>query len=870
MRFRFLRPLLTAAAFFAFAPVVPGAAARAQQPIPTLPGGQRPTPEQAQALLQSRPDLVQQLQQRLGASGLTPDQVRARLRAEGYPESLLDAYLPGGSGRPAGAGAPGGVTNATLINVMETLGIADSSDLDILRRDAGLAPAATRRTGVPTGARDFVLDTGRALLRLPDTTRATRDSARAVRDSGLAIFGLDLFQNASNTLFDPNLAGPVDQNYRLGPGDRLVLVLTGDVETAYNLQVTREGFVLVPQAGQLYVANLTLGQLETVLAGRLGQIYSGIRSGRTRFSVSVARLRTNQIFVVGDVARPGSYQVSGTGTALTALYAAGGPTENGTLRRIEIRRGGRTVDVLDVYDYLTRGDASRDVRLQSGDVVFVGPRLARVRALGEVLRPGTYELKPGESLADLLRTAGGLTALASPSRVTIERVLPPAQRVSGGRDRVVLDASADVGGAVPRLPLVNGDVVRVGRIAARVANRVTVRGNVVAPGAIGFRPGLLLSDALRAAGGLRPDTYLGRVLVTRLDPRDSSRVQLRAILRTLNGDVVNDLPLREDDEVDVFSVSTFRPDRTVSVGGAVRSAGRYAYRAGMTMRDLTLLAGGLTEGALLTEAEIARLPASRAGGVTASTIRVRLDSTYLFDRETGRPYARVPGVPTAASGAPDVLLEPYDNVLILRQPDFELQRTVFLGGEVRYPGRYALRRKTERLSDLLARAGGLTTEGYADGVLFYRGRDSTGRVGIDLPGVLRNARARDNFVLRDGDSVVVPSYNPVVRVVGAVNAPSAVAFAPGQNLDDYVRAAGGPAPNADLTRAYVRQPNGKVESVRRRRFLPDYVPAVRAGATVVVPTGGGAANTLAVVIGLVGQLSGLVLTILAVRAAIRR
>jgi protein involved in polysaccharide export with SLBB domain len=206
----------------------------------------------------------------------------------------------------------------------------------------------------------------------------------------------------------------------------------------------------------------------------------------------------------------------------------------------------------------------------------------------------------------------------------------------------------------------------------------------------------------------------------------------------------------------------------------------------------------------------------------------------------------VPGVPTAARGAPDVLLEAYDNVLILRQPDFELQRTVFVGGEVRYPGRYALRRKTERLSDVLARAGGLTSEGYADGVTFYRTRDSTGRVGIDLPQVLRNARTRDNFVLQDGDSVLVPAYNPVVRVLGAVNAPGAVAFTPGQNVDDYINAAGGPGPAADLRRAYVRQPNGKVQSVRRRRLLPDYVPAVRAGAVVTVPAGGGASQLAAV------------------------
>ena len=471
MRLRFLRPLLLAAAFFAFAPF-----ARAQ-----LPGGGQPSTSQAQQLLQTRPDLIAQLQQRLLNSGLTPDQVRARLRASGYPDNLLDPYLSAGGGRGASGDT---LSSSTILNAMSSLGIADSLDIDALRADSTnpRGDTAYNRRGraglpvrIPTGSRDFIVDTvprsaitprypdttatviytplpgdstryirrvirrstygaGPDSLEFTDTSRVTRDSIRAARDSGLAIFGLDLFRNNSTTLFDPNLAGPVDRNYRLGPGDRLVLILTGDVEQSYNLQVTREGFVLIPQVGQLDVANLTLGQLDDLLYSRLARVYSGVRrgGGTTQFAVSVARLRSLQVFVVGDVLRPGSYRVSSAGTALTALYAAGGPSENGSLRRIEVRRDGRTVTTLDVYDYLTQGDASRDARLQDGDVVFVPPRLARVRALGEVLRPATYEVKPGETLADLVRIAGGFTALASPQRVVVERILPPSQRSLGG------------------------------------------------------------------------------------------------------------------------------------------------------------------------------------------------------------------------------------------------------------------------------------------------------------------------------------------------------------------------------------------------------------------------------------------------------
>ncbi|HET9002708.1 MAG TPA: polysaccharide biosynthesis/export family protein, partial [Gemmatimonadaceae bacterium] len=464
---------------------------------------QRPTPAQAQELLRTRPDLVAQLRQRLTSSGLTPDQVRARLRAEGYPENLLDAYLV-----DAGPASTATVPNAAVLDAARALGITDSTD-------AVFTSGQPRSTLPATGG--AVLDTA-ALRRTPrDTTSDTlvtsrAEQERAARDSGFTIFGLNVFQGATSQ-FDANAAGPVDANYRLGPGDRLVLILTGDVEVAHTLDVTREGFVVIPQVGQLYVANLTMSELEDLLYSRLGRVYSGVRRGAgatTRFSVSVARLRSNQVFVVGDVVNPGSYRVSSAGTALTALYAAGGPTTNGSLRAIEIRRGGAVLSTLDVYDYLLRGDASHDVRLGNSDIVFVPPYRARVRVVGEVLRPATYEIKSGETLADIVRAAGGFTAEAGRRKIQIERILPATERTAPGRDRVVIDVTSDVlkDGAPPTIALEGGDVVRVFPIAERVRNRIAVNGNVWSAGAQGFKPGMTLADAIRAAGGVKPDTYL--------------------------------------------------------------------------------------------------------------------------------------------------------------------------------------------------------------------------------------------------------------------------------------------------------------------------------------------------------------------------
>ncbi|HEU4749374.1 MAG TPA: SLBB domain-containing protein [Gemmatimonadaceae bacterium] len=801
----------------------------------------RPTSSQAQEMLQSNPALLQQLRQRILTSGLTPDQVRARLRAEGYPENLLDAYLPGSTGAETPA------SSEDVFAAIAQLGIADTVDVDLLR--CGIDPDSLV---ISDTLANGLIDTTQNRRRLQEQRRLVRDRCLAQQDSlargltqrkadvdsGFVIFGLDFFRNAT-TQFDPNLAGPVDANYRIGPGDRLVLVLTGDVEASYTLDVTREGFVIVPQVGQLWVNRLTLAELENVLYARLGRVYSGVRRGAgatTRFYVTPARLGSNQIFVTGDVLRPGSYRISSAGTALTALYAARGPSDQGSLRNVLIRRGAAAVDTLDVYDYLLNGNTTNDVRLTSGDLIFVPIHSGRVRIVGEVARPATYEMRPGETLSDALRFAGGFTAAAARRRVQIERIVPPEQRPLGGRDRIFTDIVSDqfTTGLGPGVAVLPGDVIRVFAVATRVRNRIYVRGNVWSPGSQGIASGMRLSEALRVAGGVKPDTYLGQVLVTRTLP-DSSRVQLRATLRDTTGAVLNDLALQEDDEIRVFSISEFRPVRHVAINGAVRKSGQFPYREGMTIRDLVLLAGGLEQSAYLNEAEIARLPENRAGGVTARTFRVPLDSSYLFERGPDGKYLGPPGLPAPSGPNPEVVVDPYDNVLILRQPNWELQRTAVIAGEVRYPGRYSLKTTTEKITDLITRAGGLTRDAYANGVIFYRTRHGVGRIGIELPEVLKDGESLDNLLLQDGDSLFIPRYNSVVNVQGAVNSPVSVTFARGKSMDYYIRAAGGPSRKADVKRAYVTQPNGKVDARESNFLLPDRLPEPQPGSVVFVP-----------------------------------
>src|SRR6266576_3876272 len=364
---------------------------------------QVPPPAQAQSALQQavqqNPGLPDMIRQRLQQSGLTAEQVRARLSASGYAPNLLDAYL--GSAAPGqGAPAPG-----------------------------ALELSAIQALGLPVEQSYLPVDSG--FIR-------TRGAGPASN-----VFGVDVFRR-STTQFLPLLSGPVPPDYKLGAGDQLVLILTGDVELAYTLPVTREGFMLIPQVGQVFVSNLTLDQLRDVLFARLGRVYSGVRRGAnasTRFDISVANVRANQVYVVGEVTQPGAYQISSLGTALTALYAAGGVTERSNTRRIEVRRADKTVATLDLYDYLLRGDTKSDVRLETGDVVFVPVHGARVQVTGAVVRPAIYEMGPSETLSDLVQDAGGFAADAALKRITIHRILPAAQRGPGVTVRGAVDVA---------------------------------------------------------------------------------------------------------------------------------------------------------------------------------------------------------------------------------------------------------------------------------------------------------------------------------------------------------------------------------------------------------------------------------------------
>jgi polysaccharide export outer membrane protein len=675
---------------------------------------QIPSPAEAQRMLQEDPERVRQL---LLSSGLTTDEIRARLRAAGYPEAALDQFLEGGTLDSIPAMDP------NAVGALQALGVA---------------------VDTPDGIELVPLQSG---LR---TRRVVEDSVEA-----FPIFGMDVFTRATSQ-FQPLLFAPPPDDYRMGPGDQIVVVLTGEVELTHEVEVTREGFIVIPNVGQVSVANLTLADLRAVLRTRFGRAYSGIARGTTNVSVSVARLRTNQIYVTGEVTQPGAYQLASVATVTNALYAAGGPTELANLRNLRIQRRGGQVDSLDLYPYLLDGDASGDVILGQGDVVFVPLRGRRVQVHGAVNRPAFYELAESEDLLDVLRAAGGFAPEALRDRLTVHRILRPAERGPGLAERQAIDLE------------------------------------------------------------LRPTT-------------DANGT------RHLGGVVIPPIGLQDGDSIVVDSVPDLEESYYVTIAGTVRAPGRFPWHEGMTVRELVGLARGPTVGADLREAEVSRMPEARQNGQLADRMRVPLDSSYLSLREADARFRGPPGVAFPTAGAsPEFELEPFDEVLILQQPNFGMPESVILTGEVSIPGTYTLLTQTDRVADLIARAGGILETGHTDGARLIRKEDELGRIDLDLVAALEDPSGDDNVILQHGDSLHIPEYSPTVVVRGAVNSPVTVMYRPGEDLDYYIANAGGYRSDADKGRVSVRYANGSARTRSKFLFFSSY-PAPGPGSEVLVP-----------------------------------
>lgn len=660
----------------------------------------------------------------------------------------------------------------------------------------------------------------------------------ATTDNASQIFGHDVFTNR-NLTFEPsiNLATPVD--YRLGPGDEVIIDVWGASENTIRQSISPEGTIQVSGLGPVQLSGMTVKDANAYLQREFSKIYSGISGSEptSQIKLTLGDIRTIQINIMGEVAVPGTYTLSSFSSVFHALYRAGGVNKIGSLRSIKVVRNGKTIADLDVYDYLMKGKMKDDIRLQEGDVIIVNPYESLVRIAGKVKRPMFYEMKPTETVATILNYAGGFTGDAYKKAVRIIR--------KSGREHQVYNVD-EMDYSVFRLD--DGDSISVDAVLKRFENRVEIRGAV-------YRSGLYelsgtvntVKQLIKKAEGLRGDAFLNRALLDR-ENEDLSHEVIAVDLGGLLKGTVADIPLQKNDILYIPSIHDLKEEETISIHGEVANPGTFLFSKNMTIEDLLVQSGGLLEAAATTKVDITR----RIKDPKSTSFSSVLGKTYSFDIKDG----------LVVGGEGDFHLEPFDEVYVRKSPAYRKQQNVVVAGEVLFGGNYTLVKKNERLSDLISKAGGITPDAYVKGARLIRkmteeeqrrqadavrmarmgeGKDSisveklnisdTYTVGINLEKAISNPGSDFDLVLREGDVLFIPEYINTVKISGAVMYPNTVLYKRGESLRYYINQAGGYGNLAKKKKAYVVYMNGTVSRLKSRDKK-----AIEPGCEIIVPS----------------------------------
>ena len=712
---------------------------------------------------------------------------------------------------------------------------------------SGTADAAVEEVG--TRMRSSNSESGQDLTAGRDDSQASqtaeadaryaeiRQNVRDQRDDksreleGMKVFGRDIFNNRLLS-FEPNMNIATPQDYVLGPGDQLVIDIYGASQKSYQLMVSPEGAVTVPGYGPVQVGGLTVAAAQNKVRSGLGGRYSS-----SDVKVSVGQTRTILISVMGEVKVPGTYHLSAFASVFHALYMAGGINELGTLRNIKVFRGGRQVTVVDVYEYILHGRLAGNIRLKEGDVVQVGAYDCLVGVTGNVKRPMFYEMRRTESVKTLIGFAGGLTGDAYRKSVRLTRH-------SGERYGVYnIDEFEQATFRVE-----DGDAVEVGSMLNRFESVAEVSGAVFRPGQYHIGDGgvTTVRGLIEAADGLTEDAFGAHGVLRRLRADRSYKVISVDVSGILCGSVA-DIPLESEDELFIPTQAELIAGRTVTIDGEVLMPGEYQWAADMTVEDLVMQAGGLTDAASVAKVDISRRlrdpKATEANSEIAQTFSMALKDGFVID------------------GTPGFLLEPYDVVQVRRSPGFHTPRQVTVSGEVTFGGSYTLEKKNQRLSDLVKMAGGVTKDAYVEGARLVRRMndmekarrdmamltarqgqgandsvsleklavDSVYTVGIRLDEALKRPGGDADLVLREGDELIVPEFEGTVKISGDVMFANTVAYTGGKNFKWYVKQAGGFGQRAKKSKAYVIYPNGTMAMAKRSTEISP-------GCEIVVPS----------------------------------
>ena len=678
-----------------------------------------------------------------------------------------------------------------------------------------------------------------------DSEKAQNNNMREAAPVGnIKVFGRDIFNN-SNLTFEPslNIATPV--NYRLGPGDQLVIEVWGASQANITQKVTPDGYITIPDVGPIQVNGLTVQAASNKIRAKLSKIYSGMGTTNVDLStdvkVSLGQIRTIQVNIMGEVAQPGTYALSSFSTVFHALYKAGGISQLGSLRNIKVVRGGRTVATVDVYDYILHGRSHSDIRLQEGDVILASPYDALVLVKGKIKRPMYYEMKRTESIRTLIDYAGGFTNDAYTSAVTVER--------NDEKERTICSVD-DMNYGVFKVK--DGDVVSVGAILDRYNNRIEIKGAVYRPGF--YELGKEIStvrDLITKADGLLEDAFTNRAVLHRENLDKTLEIISVNVKGVLDG-TEPDITLQRNDVLFIPSKYDLEAKGTVEISGEVYSPGIFPYAENTKLEDLIIMAGGLTESASKVRVDIAR----RLNDPNSTKKQKEISKMFSFAVKDG----------FVVEGDPGFILEPYDQVFVRRSPGYTPKVNVSITGEVEFEGSYALNERNERLSDLIARAGGLTGFAYLKGARLERqlseeeylqakelltmvasnnqisGNDSiiipavsrTYTVAIDLEKIMSNPHSSLDPVLQDGDAVIIPQLMTTVQVTGSVRKPNSVVYNPDMKLKDYISEAGGYAERARKSGTFILYPNGHIKELGRNASAKEIV----GGAKIIVPQKG--------------------------------
>ncbi len=622
---------------------------------------------------------------------------------------------------------------------------------------------------------------------------------------GLPYFGYDVFASTPSA-FEPTAVGPVDPEYIIGPGDVLRFAVWGQVELQNEVTVDKEGRIFIPTVGQIMVSGQTLDATHSKLKAHMSKSYSGLvsRPPTVWMDITIAKLRPKRVFIMGEVSKPGGYTVSSYGSVFSTLYSVGGPTVRGTLRDIRIIRGNNTIAHVDLYNYLLGADSTNDMRVQNNDIVFVPPRGKTVAITREVLRPAIYELLPGENLDKLIEYSGGARSTAYLERVQVDRIIPFRERKPGGPERRVIDVNfRDILNANKDYDLVDGDVISVYSIFDERMNIVMLRGAVARPGQYQLERAPSLRALLSAAEGLQPGAYLEVAHLVRFNDDWLTRRIIPFELKNVLTEPEADWKLMPRDEVFIFSIEAIEvKNKSVTIRGEVKSPGKFALTENMTLQDIILLAGGYTEGAEMLQAEVSRIdPAGIPGDSLVRIYHPKLPTVFNAD---GRNIAGDTTSVQSLLAQGFFVLQNHDEVLIRPNPDFSLQQNVTIGGDMIHPGVYAIERKGERLSSLLARAGGPTTTSYLGGAELTRGGQ---RILIDFEKAFTKRDPVHDVTLLGGDAIKVPPKPNTVLVSGEINGGGLLSFVKGESVSDYIDRAGGLTDSSDY--AVLMYPTGE-------------------------------------------------------------